>query len=70
MERVKVISSNIISIGYDADGLVLEIEFKGGEVYQYTAVPASHHMGIMNAESHGKYLNAHIKGKYSYREIR
>lgn len=69
MERIKVTSSNIVSIGYDAGGSVLEIEFKGGEVYQYTRVPATHYTGIMNAESHGKYLHTHIKGKYPYREL-
>jgi hypothetical protein len=69
MERVNVMSSNIVAIGYDAGSCVREVEFKGGEVYQYIGVPAQHHTGLMNAESHGKYLNAHIKGKYPYRQV-
>ena len=35
MERQYVSSSNIASIGYDPDNLVLEIEFLSGAVYQY-----------------------------------
>jgi len=69
MERTAVKSSNIVSIGYDAASSVLEVEFKGREVYQYSGVPAHHYEGIMKAESHGKYLNAFIRGKYSYREV-
>lgn len=70
MERAAVQSSNIASIGYDANFSILEIEFKGGEVYQYTGVPPHHHAGIMAADSHGKYLNTNIKGKYPFRQLR
>jgi len=69
MERTAVHSSSIVSIGYDSVSSVLEVEFTGREVYQYTGVPATLYDGIMKAESHGKYLNAFIKGKYQYREI-
>ena len=41
MERQYVSSSNIASIGYDPDNLVLEIEFLSGAVYQYYDVPQS-----------------------------
>lgn len=70
MNRVAVQSSNIVSIGYDSVQSILEVEFKGGQVYQYTGVPSQHHRGIMQAESHGKYLNAFIKDKYPYRQVR
>lgn len=69
MNRVRVTSSNIVSIGYDDSKLILEVEFKSGEVYQYLNVPKNHHTGIMNVESHGKYLNAHIKPKFKFREV-
>lgn len=35
MERTSVTSSNINSIGYDADSQTLEIEFNNGAVYEY-----------------------------------
>lgn len=70
MDRSPVKSSNIRSIGYDAGSSVLEIEFNTGDVYQYSGVPVAHHQGIMKAESHGKYLNAHIKGRFSFRQVK
>lgn len=66
MERIPVISSNILAIGYDEDSQVLEVEFNHGSVYQYMGVPQSELEGIMNADSKGKYLNANIKGRYAF----
>ena len=63
-----VISSNLVSVGYEDN--VLEIEFHGGSVYQYHSVPESEYDGLMNASSHGKYLNQNIKDKYRYTQIR
>lgn len=65
MERTPVSSSNISSIGYDADSQTLEVEFTNGSVYQYLGVPVHEHEGIMNADSKGKYLHANIKNSYS-----
>ncbi|MBY5286883.1 KTSC domain-containing protein [Pseudomonas aeruginosa] len=66
MERTPVTSSNISSIGYDADSQVLEIEFNSGAVYEYSGVPAGEHAGLMNADSKGTYFNANIKNRYSF----
>lgn len=70
MERQYVSSSNIASIGYDNENMVLEIEFLSGAVYQYYDVPQSIYDGLMAADSHGKYLAAYIKkGGYRYAQI-
>ena len=66
MERSPVTSSNIQSIGYDADAQILEIQFNNGGVYQYSGVPEYEHTGMMNAESHGKYFHANIKNRYPF----
>lgn len=39
MKRQSVESSNLASIGYDAENEILEVEFKHGGVYQYFDVP-------------------------------
>jgi len=43
MERKPSMSSNIQSVGYDAENEILEVEFHSqtgpGRVYQYTGVP-------------------------------
>ena len=64
MERTPVSSSNIQSIGYDSDTQTLEIEFIKSGAYQYHGVPPGEHEAMMNSDSKGKYLNAHIKGRY------
>ena len=70
MDRKSVESSNISSIGYDTNNNILEVEFKNGDVYQYFNVPESEYKGIMEADSHGKYLNSNIKkNNYSYQKI-
>ena len=66
MERTSVTSSNINSIGYDADSQTLEIEFNNGAVYEYSGVPEGEHTGLMNAVSKGTYFNANIKNRYPF----
>lgn len=66
MNRISVASSNIVSIGYDKTRKLLEIEFKGGSIYQYSDVPLGVYEELMAAGSRGKYFAAHIKnGEYS-----
>jgi hypothetical protein len=69
MQRQKVNSSNISSIGYDEEYSILEVEFNSGSIYQYMNVPKNLYAGIMSAASHGSYLNYYIKDRYTYREI-
>lgn len=63
MRRAKVVSSQILSIGYDAQTETLEIEFKGGSVYQYEEVPAEVHAAFMTAPSKGNFFRERIKGR-------
>ena len=39
MEREPVVSSSLVSIGYDPESETLEVEFMGNRVYQYFNVP-------------------------------
>lgn len=66
MERVSVSSSNIASVGYDAEQKTLEVEFNSGSVYQYFEVPKEVYEGMLAAGSVGKYFNQHVKDVYSY----
>lgn len=69
MERIHVESSNIESIGYDADSETLEISFLNGSTYQYFDVPKNLYDDLISADSQGKYLAAHIKGFYRYSRV-
>lgn len=70
MERTRVSSRNIHSIGYDPNSNILEIAFLSGGVYQYSKVPHHVYLRLMKATSHGKYFHAYIKNFYSCKKIR
>lgn len=69
MNREKVESSNLKSVGYEEDSQTLEIEFNTGAVYQYTAVPKWVFEDLMDAESVGRYFHQHIRNVYEYKQI-
>lgn len=66
MDRQTVSSSNLVSVGYDESSSTLEVEFKGGAVYQYFNVPLFEYERLMAAPSHGVYFSANIKDKYAF----
>lgn len=66
MKRVSVQSSNICSIGYDENQSILQVEFNNGSIYNYYNVPRVIYSELINAESHGRYLDKHVK-KASFR---
>lgn len=63
MERVYVNSSNLISVRYDEETQILELEFKNG-IYQYYDVPDEIYEWLMAAQSHWKYFINSIKDKF------
>lgn len=69
MERLSVESSNLASIGYDAESEILEIEFNHGGIYQYFDVPENVYEELMNADSHGVYFSANIRNDYEYQKL-
>jgi hypothetical protein len=69
MVRVPVKSSNILSIGYDRDSLMLEVEFNTKRIYRYSNVPPNIYAGLMKSSSHGKYFLNHIHGVFSQIEV-
>jgi hypothetical protein len=69
MQRQPVSSSNLSSVGYDAESQTLEIEFHSGAVYQYYGVPKSVYIGLMQAASQGSYFHRHIRSQYEYRQV-
>jgi hypothetical protein len=70
MLRQEVNSSELRSVGYELDISVLEAEFHSGEIYQYLDVPAKLVLELLEAESIGRYFNAHIRSKFKFRKVR
>ena len=69
MERTQVTSTDIVSVGYDPDQELLEVEFVRGAVYQYSGVPKAVYDGIMAADSKGKYFHANVKNVYPFLKL-
>jgi hypothetical protein len=69
MERTPLQSSNLTSIGYDAKSNTLEVEFLNGSLYQYFDVPENVYEGLINAVSHGQFLNQVVKGNFRYARL-
>jgi len=62
--RVKVNSSTIWSIGYDAFTKILEVEFYEGGVYHYFEVPETVYTKLMFADPVEGYFSMNIASKY------
>jgi hypothetical protein len=69
MNRVGIIlqpvdSSMLASVGYDAISEDLVVLFNTGKAYTYRKVPLKVYLGLISAESKGKYMNEKIIGVY------
>ena len=68
MQFVPVESTSIRAVAYDESRLLMRVEFRDGEVYDYTAVPPRTFSQLLRAASIGQYFNAHVRnGPYNCR---
>jgi hypothetical protein len=66
IERTRVESSAIASLGYEAQRGILEIEFSSGMVYQYFDVPPDVYRQALAATSKGQWFNEAIRDRFAY----
>jgi len=69
MERKRVHSSKIRSVGYDERSEVLEVEFSNATVLQYTGVSPEVHRRFMAAPNPGSYFEDKIAEEYSSKRV-
>lgn len=69
MKRTLVESSTLKSVGYEEEKEVLEVEFRNGDVYRYEGVGVETHVGLMGAESVGRYFHAHVSRSFPYEKV-
>lgn len=62
-------SSNLASIKYEDEQLVLEIVFQNGGTYQYYDVPSQVAEEFERADSKGSFLASRIKGHFRYSKV-
>lgn len=67
MERKRVNSSKLRSVGYDERQQVLEIEFSNGEILQYLRVSHETHRRLMAAPNAYAYFEDNIAEDYTSR---
>ena len=76
MIRRPVSSSNVVSVGWEADPDengqpsltgTLEVEFKNGRVYGYLEVPEQVYENLIGASSVGRFLQQNVIGSYDER---
>ena len=68
MEREKVESTALKSVGYNPDERLLETELITERIYQYKEVPEVIYHNLMKAESLGRYYNKYIRDEYEHEE--
>ena len=66
MNRIKVNSSNIHSVGYDKEEKILEIQFSSGGIYFYKNVEFEVYMNFLRAGSKGQFFNDKIKENFPF----
>jgi hypothetical protein len=62
-------STVIAKIEYQADHALLVVTFTTGKTYQYFLVPPNVAEEFQRAPSKGGYFNAHIRDRFTCREI-
>ena len=69
MDRKRVNSSRLRSIGYDEKSQVLEIELVNGQVWQYSKVSPEVHRRFMAAPNPTSFFDDKIAEEYSSRRV-
>ena len=65
-----VVSSNIATVGFDADKKRLCVQFQTGQCYEYTDVSSETFVKFITAQSTGKAFNELIKkGGFKFKQI-
>ena len=70
MDRKKVSSSSIRSIGYDERNRVLEVEFTDGRVNQYFGVSAEVYRRLFSAPSIVSYFRDNVEEAFTAKRVK
>jgi len=70
VERRKVSSSKIRSVGFDERARILEVEHIDGSVYQYSGVSQEIHRKLMAAPSIVSFYQDRIEEDFSRKRMR
>ena len=69
MKRISIQSGELVSVGYDAELHVLEVELRYYGVYQFVEVSAEVYAALISAPNQYEYFKASIDTKFLCRKI-
>ena len=69
MQRKRVNSSKIRSVGYDEKSMTLEIEMSSGQVWQYGGVYPEVHRRFMAAPNPTSFFDDKVAEEYSSKRV-
>jgi len=69
VERTRVDSKLIRSVGYDPAARVLEVELIEGHVYQYRDVSPFIYEGLLASKSKGAFFNKRIAKRFPFEQL-
>ena len=69
MKRVQIHNGDLVSVGYNAELQVLEVELSGHNVFQFVRVSEAVYVALMNAPQQYEYFKANIQEKYLVQKI-
>jgi hypothetical protein len=64
--EVRVNSTLLAKVTYEAGQSTLQLEFCNGAIYRYLAVPADIYHQLLSADSKGTYFNRQIRNCFAY----
>lgn len=69
MDRVRVRSESLKSVGYDAMSNTLEVQFKNGRVFQYYMVPPFLYSRLLEANAKGNFVENKVRYHYKFKRM-
>lgn len=69
MTGAHVKATHLLSVRYDQEKELLEVELHSGGLCQFYGVPAEAYQQLMAAESREHYFDRNIRLKYKHRHI-
>ena len=69
MKRIPIQSDKLLSVGYDAELQVLEIEFSNHDVFQFVQVSTEVYAALINAPNLYAYFKTSIDTKFLCRKV-
>ena len=70
MERKRVNSSKLRSVGYDEKSMILEVEMSNGQVYQYPRVYPEVYRRFMAAPNPTSFFDDKIEEEYTPKPVK